>query len=425
MNETKACPYCGEEILAVAKKCKHCGEWLDKPKQPQKSCPICGEAIDAEAEICPFCKEPTSENSEKTGSGHNMKPKNREPNTFLSNKWADGVWKEFFLNPLIHHFADFEGCMSRRAYWLFLLLSIPVFFLAALLDNLFGWDFEVADISVGYGWTYLLSVLVFALPGMGAAIRRLHDVGKRGWWIFIAWVPFVGGIWLLVLLCGKGSEPAKKIRFAPLDAVVGALMFLSMVSGFLLPELTAKNLYLNDKLAVTCDGKFYVGRASLYPIAEAMDLYDRDQLAIAPENKPSKLKSILSTSQFNFGMPSMFHDVLPSSVYPTVVYFNIDLDMEFGEVDILPGDGHFIFIPLYGKIDIETEKYELFPGKFIGLITQGSFKNCYLCQCEKNHYIFKQSPIGENSQPVAEFNAKKYGVDFMNTEQLIQWLERQ
>lgn len=29
MEETKRCPYCGEEILAIAKKCKHCGEWLD------------------------------------------------------------------------------------------------------------------------------------------------------------------------------------------------------------------------------------------------------------------------------------------------------------------------------------------------------------------------------------------------------------
>lgn len=31
MNEdVKNCPYCGEVILASAKKCKHCGEWLDK-----------------------------------------------------------------------------------------------------------------------------------------------------------------------------------------------------------------------------------------------------------------------------------------------------------------------------------------------------------------------------------------------------------
>ena len=29
MEDTKKCPYCGEEILAVAKKCKHCGQWLN------------------------------------------------------------------------------------------------------------------------------------------------------------------------------------------------------------------------------------------------------------------------------------------------------------------------------------------------------------------------------------------------------------
>ena len=40
--QTKPCPFCGEEILAIAKKCKHCGEFLDdalkkkRKEQPQK-----------------------------------------------------------------------------------------------------------------------------------------------------------------------------------------------------------------------------------------------------------------------------------------------------------------------------------------------------------------------------------------------------
>jgi uncharacterized protein (DUF983 family) len=36
MEETRKCPYCGEEILAVAKKCKYCGEWLDKDSGQSK-----------------------------------------------------------------------------------------------------------------------------------------------------------------------------------------------------------------------------------------------------------------------------------------------------------------------------------------------------------------------------------------------------
>lgn len=58
-KETKNCPYCGEEILAVAKKCKHCGEWLPEQPKPKQMvpCPICGEEVEEGTEVCPHCKE--------------------------------------------------------------------------------------------------------------------------------------------------------------------------------------------------------------------------------------------------------------------------------------------------------------------------------------------------------------------------------
>lgn len=52
MEKTKKCPYCGEEILAVARKCKHCGEWLGG------ECPECHEWVSNDSKNCPNCGNP-------------------------------------------------------------------------------------------------------------------------------------------------------------------------------------------------------------------------------------------------------------------------------------------------------------------------------------------------------------------------------
>jgi uncharacterized membrane protein YhaH (DUF805 family) len=36
--------------------------------------------------------------------------------------------------------------------------------------------------------------LAIFLPSLAVIVRRLHDVGKSGWWFFIAFIPLVGAI---------------------------------------------------------------------------------------------------------------------------------------------------------------------------------------------------------------------------------------
>jgi len=52
---------------------------------------------------------------------------------------------------------------------------------------------------------YFLAALV---PHLAVLIRRLHDIGKSGWWILIFLVLFIGPIWLLIL-CVLDSQPGE------------------------------------------------------------------------------------------------------------------------------------------------------------------------------------------------------------------------
>ena len=61
--------------------------------------------------------------------------------------------------------------------------------------------------------------LAFLLPSLGIAVRRLHDIGKSGWWIFISLIPLIGAIILLVWWC-KDSQMEPN-EYGPVPNLVG------------------------------------------------------------------------------------------------------------------------------------------------------------------------------------------------------------
>ena len=117
---------------------------------------------------------------------------------------------EWYLKVVRDNYINFSGRARRKEYWMFMLFHIILCCIAAVLDNILGLDFTVGsgyyEASVGYGWIYLLYALVTFLPSFSLVVRRLHDVGKSGWFILISIIPLIGAIWFLVLMCTDGNS---------------------------------------------------------------------------------------------------------------------------------------------------------------------------------------------------------------------------
>lgn len=55
----------------------------------------------------------------------------------------------------------------------------------------------------------LVVALGLFIPCWAVSFRRLHDTGRSGWWILLAFIPYIGGLALLIICCLKSGEDNK------------------------------------------------------------------------------------------------------------------------------------------------------------------------------------------------------------------------
>ena len=116
---------------------------------------------------------------------------------------------KWYLKVVRDNYANFTGRARRKEYWMFALFNFIFAVVAMIVDNILGSTFKFgegyAQMSLPYGWIYILYLLGVIIPAFAVFVRRLHDVGKSGWWFLLVLLPIVGAVWLFVLVCTDGN----------------------------------------------------------------------------------------------------------------------------------------------------------------------------------------------------------------------------
>ena len=106
-----------------------------------------------------------------------------------------------------------NGRASRSEHWWFALFLSIISLVTAFADAFFFTDLVLED---GFFPINTVAGLATLIPAIAVYIRRLHDVNRSGWWMFIA-LTCVGIIPLLIWLCSKGTDGPNDFGDDPLQ----------------------------------------------------------------------------------------------------------------------------------------------------------------------------------------------------------------
>lgn len=124
----------------------------------------------------------------------------------------------------LSQYAGFQGRAPRSEFWWFwvftLLVEIAALFIGGMLlagsitaTQLGGDQAQAWYLFVAPNWLSALVHLALILPSLAVAVRRLHDIGRTGWWFLILFVPF--GFFVLLFWWVQPSQREPNAYGAP------------------------------------------------------------------------------------------------------------------------------------------------------------------------------------------------------------------
>jgi uncharacterized membrane protein YhaH (DUF805 family) len=132
--------------------------------------------------------------------------------------FGDSIGETFF------NYANFRDRAARAEYWWWVLFATVAVLLATALDYFvfYGWSVTPFTLVIG---------LAAMLPSLSAAVRRLHDTNRSGWWVFLP-------IGAMALVIAGAVVAAIDNPRNPLEGIglfyVGVPLLLVIATGILL-----------------------------------------------------------------------------------------------------------------------------------------------------------------------------------------------
>ena len=116
---------------------------------------------------------------------------------------------------VLKKYAKFNGRSRRKEFWYFVLFYI-----------LFGVLFGVIDmLLIGTPILGTVYYLVFLIPFIAVGVRRLHDIGRSGWWMLFYAGPFLQ--WIASAVLGFGAEASEAT--ALVSGIVGIVALVCLI----------------------------------------------------------------------------------------------------------------------------------------------------------------------------------------------------
>jgi len=100
---------------------------------------------------------------------------------------------EYFVK-VLKNYATFTGRARRKEYWMFALFNAIISIALTILG-------KIINMAIGSGGEFLNTIYTLAIlvPALAVGVRRMHDVGKSGWFLLIP-------IYNLILACTEGTK---------------------------------------------------------------------------------------------------------------------------------------------------------------------------------------------------------------------------